>query len=108
MVEALGQEINEFYNTGFPDDAHTEETPEWVEAFFDEDEHLALTPIKKYDLSEFGYVIDSADTVRTFSAVFSEWQVQKDSVSLVVSVPKDKIDDFKKLIEAHPWAKIEN
>ena len=72
MVEALGQEINEFYNTGFPEDAYTEETPEWIETFFDEDEHLSLTPTRKYNLSEFGYVIDSTDTTHTFASVFSK------------------------------------
>lgn len=107
MVTALGQAVNEFYNTGFPEDAYTEETPEWIEAFFDKDEQLSLPPTKKYDLSEFGYIIDSSETTHAFASVFSKWQKSRGSISLVVSIPEGKIDDFKKLIEAHPWVRIE-
>ena len=108
MTKAFGVEINEFYNTGFPEDAYTEEMPEWIEPFFDGDNKLALVPTEKYDLSEFGYVIDSSDSVRTFSTVFSRWQKQKGLISLVVSMPENKIDEFKKLLEHHTWVTLRN
>lgn len=103
MGKVLGQKINEFYNTGFPKDSHTVETPDWLEDFFDEDNHLSLIPTKKYDLSEFGYILDSSDRVRSFSSVFSKWSASEGTISLVVSVPEGKMDDFKQLIRSLPW-----
>lgn len=108
MTKALGSEINDFYNTGFPKDAYTEEMPEWIESFFDENDELALVPIEEYDLSEFGYILDSSDSVHTFSSVFSKWQKQKGSISFVVSIPKDRADDFKKLLEHHAWVMLKD
>lgn len=100
MAKALGIEIKNFLEDGFPKGFVHE---------FDEsgDSDLELEDLvddKLYGLSDnmFGYlVLEDDDSVRkTFSQAFSAWKRKRNVSFLLVEIPKDKLDEVKaKIIE---------
>jgi len=96
--KALGIEIKEFLEDGFP---------EGFELDFDgtPDEELDLDNLednKLYELSSdnFGLLVDENGDRKTFSQAFSAWKRKRNVSYLLVEVPKNKLDEAKtKIIE---------
>ena len=103
MAKALGIEIKNFLEDGFPE-GFVHEFDESGDSDSDLELEEVLEDNKLYDLSDnmFGYlVLEDDDLVRkTFFQAFSAWKRKRNVSFLLVEVPKDKLDEVKaKIIE---------
>ena len=103
MAKALGIEIKNFLEDGFPK-GFVHEFDESGDSDSDLELEEVLEDNKLYDLSDnmFGYlVLEDDDLVRkTFFQAFSAWKRKRNVSFLLVEIPKDKLDEVKaKIIE---------
>lgn len=98
MAKALGADIIDFYNNGWPDGWYHDDNSIDVE---DNGEGLDIVqPDQQYDLDDLGVLVKDNDPMgatpdMSFSTAFNRWKKDRDVDTIVVLVPKDKAKDFR-------------
>ena len=94
-MKALGAEIWDFWHNAWPEGYYSDDCSIEIE---DDNGGCLLDPGAKYNLSEFG-VICKEDTslmeAESFSKFFLAWKKKQTTVTLVIEVPKAKIEEIK-------------
>lgn len=102
-MKALGRDIKDFWHNHWPTDMYFEEADE---SLFDESGEPSLEDNVKYDLSRFGVLLQQANATAgdgLFSLHFNRWIKKRDTVTIVVSVPRGKSDAALAAIKALGW-----
>lgn len=98
MAKALGAEILDFYQNGWPDGYYIDDYE------IDPDEPDSIEPTKKYDLDDFGClyrhdeVYAGADAI-SFASAFQKWKRTRTHLTFMVNIPKEHEDAFKEFIK---------
>lgn len=94
---ALGREIRDFYDHGFPEEYYHDDS----EITLDDEGRWLLEDYVKYDLRKLGSIFHHSDwrDCKTFESAFKEWTKKKSKITatLLVEVP---LGDKDKAIEA--------
>lgn len=96
MSKALGKDINEFYNSHFPEGWIHEDCEFPIEDFQNQNGVLGLNPAEKYELNEFGDISSEDEDqgkYTTFQAAFKKWQKRQTQASIVLEIPKNQVDE---------------
>lgn len=101
-MKALGKDIKDFYETGFPEGYYHDDNE--LETH-DDKGGWALALDEKHDLSKLGYIIDekSISDVRSFQSVFAKWLKARDTVTLIVTVPRDMEQTAREQLKAEGY-----
>lgn len=96
-MKALGSEITEFYQTGWPDGYYHDDGPEIITP----DDRPALDPATRYDLREFGVLINESnpEDCVSFSSALTRWRRSQTSDLILVRVPKDRVVEFRSILK---------
>ena len=99
--QALGADINEFYNNILPDDCTVEDMADYLQCDgnWTPDNKLCIFADEMYDLDDFGEVHYADDNWEYFSVEFLAWYESTKVTKLLVTVPKEWVEDIKRGIE---------
>lgn len=96
---ALGRDIKEFWDNGFPEGYYSDDAEIQVE---DDAGHCPLDLDVKYDLNRFGVLIPEGNAMAgeqgdpiSFASAFKRWFKEQTTVTLLVTVPKEKADEAR-------------
>lgn len=98
-MKSFGKDIKEFWLNHWPLNMYVEDEDE---SLFDEKGAPKLEDGEKYDLSSFGYLLrEEGATAKEgpFSTHFSAWLKRRDTVSIIVTVKRDDVDQAMSAIE---------
>lgn len=83
MPKALGSELTDFYENGFPEGYFHEDYDESI----DPDNFV---PTQKYELNDLGWIIKDDGTEEvSFASAFRKWKKQQTTTVILVEVPKE-------------------
>ena len=99
--QALGADINEFYNNVLPDDCTVEDMHDYLQddLQWTSDNKLNFLPSGVYDLDDFGAVHYADGDWEYFSVAFLDCYDSTKVTKLLVTVPKEWAEDVKRGIE---------
>jgi len=100
--QALGADINEFYNNILPDDCTVDDMADYIsddDNVWTSDNKLSLYAAELYDLDDLGTIQYADGKVVDFPAAFLEWKEKLNTAKLLVTVPKEWAGDVKRGIE---------
>lgn len=97
--QALGADINEFYNNILPNDCIVEGMRDYIHDHWNSDYRLSVYADQMYDLDDFGEIHYADGDWDYFSVEFLEWYESKKVTKLLVTVPKKWAEDIKKGIK---------
>lgn len=106
-MKALGIDIKEFWLNHWPEGMYVEDNEK---ALMDEvTGEPKLEDAEKYDLSRFGYLLNNQGATgdeSTFETHFRRWMKKRDSVTVVVTVPRGKEDECIGLMTQAGWKAV--
>lgn len=107
MTKAIGSEIVDFYNNGWPDGYYSDDselsvTDDGQIVREDGDSNSGSLPLTdKYDLVRFGWIFSEKGLeARNFSYFFNKWKKAKTTMTLVIEISKDKEQAVRDLLAA--------
>lgn len=99
-MKALGKDINEFYNNHFPENSVIDDDADWIENFINDAEGLNLIPTEKYELDDFGWVVNDVSGRETrFTTLFKKWLKKQNTVTLAIQVSRDKEEEVRQKLK---------
>jgi hypothetical protein len=103
MVSALGSEIVDFYENGWPEGNHNDDSELTIVdgKIIMEDGPPGDFPLtEKYELYRFGVIIaDDYGVTRDFSYFFNRWKKAKTTVSILIEVPRAQEEEVRKILK---------
>lgn len=86
MSKAFGRDINNFWNTSFPEGYIIEDDADWIEDYTQAD-LLNLPEAEKFELSEFGFLLnEDTGAEHSFASAFKRWQKKQTVVTIAIEV----------------------
>lgn len=106
-MKALGADIKEFWLNHWPDGMYVEDNEEAL--MNDTTGEPQLEDGEKYDLNRFGYLLrnqGSTGQEASFETYFRRWIKERDTVTVIVTVPRGKEDECIGLIKQAGWKAV--
>lgn len=90
-MKALGAEIYDFVENGWPD-GYVWDTDGETDPYYGEDGKCRLGMAQRYDLAEFGWIYKETkpEDMVEFAKAFAAWRKQQTTACLAVECPKEK------------------
>lgn len=99
----LGSEIVDFYDNGWPDNYHNDDSELTIVdgKIIMEDGPPGDFPLnEKYELYRFGVIIaDDYGVTRDFSYFFNKWKKAKTTITMVIEIPRVQEANIRLLLE---------
>lgn len=107
MAKALGAEIVEFYLNGWPEGHYVDDSELTITDdrrimpidSSEKDKSSGFPLSDRFELSKFGVIISEADSskIYDFAYFFNRWKKNRNVVTLVVEIPIEMEEKFRKL-----------
>jgi hypothetical protein len=98
---ALGADIKKFYADGWPEGAVHEDNE--LQLTDDNGEYI-VADSDKLDLSKLGLIIYPDDKIEDFSKVFRRWKKAQTTATILVEVPKERVDFVLEMLAAEGYS----
>lgn len=115
MAKAVGYEIVEFYQQGWPDKHYVDDcdldvtedgkiVPSFDSPLYRERDNPEQPLDEKYELNRFGVIIhEDSGEHQDFAYFFNKWKKAKETATIVVTVPKSRFDEIVERMKAEGY-----